>query len=164
MIYCIDSTISISSDPAGLAYGGVCSEYTFDYSIERQKLKNEGPTPEGSYWIEVDERRSSRTSKYSHILLRKGWGDYSWSLHPEGSTQTYGRGGFFIHGGFNWGSAGCIDIKEGDVRLNEFLSGQCDCYIPVKVNYVVKQNKLSEKEVTWHYTMAPPLCGLPYVR
>ena len=144
------------------AFGGVRSEYTFDYSAERQQIKDEGPTPEGAYWIEVNERRSARTSKYSHILLRKGWGDFSWSLHPDGSTQTYGRGGFFIHGGFNWGSAGCIDIKEGDAKLKDFLSGLCDCYVPVKVNYVVKQNKLSEREVTWHYTIAP--YGVPYIR
>ena len=144
------------------ALGGVKSEYTFDYSAERQKMKNEGPTPEGAYWIEVNERRSAKTSKYSHILLRRGWGDFSWSLHAEESTQTYGRGGFFIHGGLNWGSAGCIDIKEGDVKLNEFLFGLCDCYVPVKVNYVVKQNKLSEKEITWHYTIAP--YGVPYIR
>ena len=82
----------------------------------------------------------------------------------SGTDQTgaYGRGGFFIHGGFNWGSAGCIDIKEGDAKLNEFLSGLCDCYVPVKVNYVVKQNKLSEREVTWYYTIAP--YGVPYIR
>ena len=62
----------------------------------------------------------------------------------------------------NWGSAGCIDIKEGDAKLNEFLSGLCDCYIPVKVNYAVNQNKLSEREITWHYTIAP--YGVPFIR
>ena len=38
----------------------------------------------------------------------------------------------------------------------------CDCYIPVKVNYAVKQNKLSEREITWHYTIAP--YGVPFIR
>lgn len=144
------------------SFGGVQSEYTFDYSVEKQKIKNVGPTPEGSYWIEVDERRSAKTSKFSHIILHKGWGNYSWSLHHEASTQTYGRSGFFIHGGSNWGSAGCIDIKGGDIKLNEFLSGQCNCYVPVTVKYAIKQNKLLEKEVTWYYTTPP--YGFPYVR
>ena len=158
----ITSWVSSEKILGSPAFGGIYTEYTFDYSAKRQHIKNEGPTPEGTYWIEVNEKRSARTSTYSHVIKRKGWGDFSWSLHPDESTQTFGRGGFFIHGGFNWGSAGCIDIKEGDAKLNEFLSGLCDCYIPVKVNYAVKQNKLSEREITWHYTIA--LYGVPFIR
>ena len=115
-----------------------------------------GPLPEGNYWIEVDEKRNWWTSKFSHIVERKAWGDYSWSLHPESSTETFGRGGFFIHGGDNWGSNGCIDIKSGDQKLKTFLDGLCDCHIPVKVTYSVQLNKLSEKEVTWVNHPIPP--------
>ena len=148
--------------PWGSIYGGIITEYSFDYSVDKQKIKSVGPTPEGNYWIEVNEQRNYRTSKYSHIVLRKGWGDYSWSLHPEASTQTYGRSGFFIHGGENWGSAGCIDIKSGDRQLKTFLDGLCDCYVPVKVKYSVKSNKLSEKETTWINVPSPQ--GYPFVR
>ena len=42
------------------------------------------------------------------------------------------------------------------------FSVPCDCYIPVKVNYAVNQNKLSEREITWHYTIAP--YGVPFIR
>ena len=34
--------------------------------------------------------------------------------------------------------------------------------IEIKVNYAVKQNKLSEREITWHYTIAP--YGVSFIR
>ncbi len=153
------STIKILGSPA---LGGIDSEYTSDYSASRQKLRNEGPLPVGAYWIDVDEKRSAGTSKYSHIILYKAWGSYSWSLHPEAGTQTHGRSGFFIHGGLNWGSAGCIDIKSGDVKFNDFLKGLCKCYIPIIVKYELQQDKKTEREITWHYNLAP--YNVPYVR
>ena len=110
----------------------------------------------------ADEKRSAGTSKYSHIILYKAWGSYSWSLHPEAGTQTHGRSGFFIHGGLNWGSAGCIDIKSGDVKFNDFLKGLCKCYIPIIVKYELQQDKKTEREITWHYNLAP--YNVPYVR
>ncbi|WP_162629258.1 DUF2778 domain-containing protein [Moritella yayanosii] len=45
------------------------------------------------------------------------WGDWRIRLYPEKNTKTFGRDGFFIHGGDINGSAGCIDIGGG--RINE---------------------------------------------
>jgi hypothetical protein len=44
-----------------------------------------------------------------------GWGHKRVELHPDSSTQTYGRGNFFIHGGWSPGSGGCITLCERDV-------------------------------------------------
>ncbi len=118
----------------------VKKNYTFSYTKERQKKHNIGPIPEGQYWLAVNEKRCKSTSKYSHIIKKSAWGDYSWSLHIDNDTETYQRDGFFIHGGNSWGSAGCIDIKNGDKDLNVFLSGLCDCFIPVNVHYSIDQN------------------------
>jgi hypothetical protein len=119
----------------------------FDYSVERQKLRDVGPVPAGEYYIEKCEERSASTSPYSHIVKRSAWGDYSWSLHAEPTTQTYGRNGFFIHGGSRWGSKGCIDLESGDTQFHNLLKGigVCGCcYIPVTVKYTVQQATKSD--------------------
>ena len=123
--------------------------YKFDYGKERQKIKNVGPTPEGMYYILVNEKRTKRNSVRTHTLRHAGWGDYGWSLHPEPRTETYGRSGFFIHGGSEWGSAGCIDLTTGDAALSTFLDGLCDCYIPVIVKYAVEENTISATYTDW---------------
>lgn len=118
--------------------------YEFNYSKERQKIKNVGPIPEGTYYILANEKRTKWNSVRTHILRHPWWGDYGWSLHPEPRTETYGRRGFFIHGGSEWGSAGCIDLTNGDSVLSAFLDGLCDCYIPVIVEYAVEKNTIFE--------------------
>ena len=48
---------------------------------------------------------------------RQSWdrrvGRYRITIHPLPLTACYGRGGFFIHGGEEFGSAGCIDLAYG---------------------------------------------------
>ena len=41
------------------------------------------------------------------------WGRYRITIHPLALTVCFGRGGFFIHGGEEFGSAGCIDLAYG---------------------------------------------------
>ena len=78
------------------------------------------------------------------------WGSYSWPLHPDPGTQTYGRSKFNIHGGTSWGSAGCIDLKGNDSALAGFLTevlteNCCCCYIPVKVAYAKRYVTKTER-------------------
>ncbi len=122
----------------------------FNYSKEYQKIKNKGPIPEGEYWFHVGYVRSARTSFLSHIVKHKGWGNYSWSLQSEFLTNSYDRGGFFIHGGTEWGSAGCIDIKNGDKKLFKYLDGLCNCYVLVKVKYLHSEIETTEEYTTAH--------------
>lgn len=94
----------------------------FDYSTERQKLKDIGPIPEGTYYIKTDATqyydRLSNTQKILGELGRGKWpgGTDSWGRVRTdifGGTNVYGRSGFTIHGGTTRGSAGCIDISGG---------------------------------------------------
>jgi RHS repeat-associated protein len=140
-----NTPLTLVTDKFGRIIGTrVTYNYEFDYSKERQKIRDVGPTPEGTYYILVNEKRTKWNSVRTHILRHAGWGDYGWSLHPEPNTETYGRSGFFIHGGSEWGSAGCIDLTNGDEKLSRFLEGLCNCYIPVVVKYVVDRNTISE--------------------
>ena len=47
------------------------------------------------------------------------WGESRARLGPSKETQTYGRDDFSIHGGWNLGSAGCIDMTG---QTNAFTS------------------------------------------
>ena len=121
----------------------------FDYSIERQKLKGIGGIPEGIYYIDIKEKRFPQKSPISHVVRNNAWGVCSWVLHKETETETYGRSGFFIHGGNAFGSAGCIDVKEGDSQLEYFLNhlhGKGKFYI--YVHYRQKEELIIDKVKT----------------
>ena len=101
-------------------------------SHEYQNLKDTGPIPEGTY--------VARQEKLQYITLPDAvlgvaaivgeqigsWPGsyYSWGssrvwLEPSKETNTYGRDDFSIHGGWNLGSAGCIDMTG---QINAFTS------------------------------------------
>ncbi|AXV76564.1 MULTISPECIES: tlde1 domain-containing protein [Ralstonia solanacearum species complex] len=97
-----------------------------------------GPIPEGEYWIQPSELQENAWYRFRNT--RTGWGDYWITIHPHPSTPTYDRGGFFIHGGKNPGSAGCIDLASHMNRfveaLQKELAGNTKCYIPLTVRYL----------------------------
>lgn len=112
----------------------------FDYSKERQTLTSQGPIPEGSYWINPNEigynwggvfRRTTRWSQ-------SAWGSYRVTIHPARKTNTHCRGGFFIHGGRDRGSSGCIDltsnIEQFAADLKKYTGGGA-CSVPLQVIY-----------------------------
>lgn len=96
----------------GETYRAVSGRHTragFDYSVDRQRLPNEGPIPEGTYWVAPSELWDNAWYKAAPT---SAWGNYRLTIHPFPETETYGRGGFFIHGGRVPGSAGCIDLWQ----------------------------------------------------
>ncbi|WP_083380147.1 tlde1 domain-containing protein [Paraburkholderia fungorum] len=108
----------------------------FDYSPARQHESSEGPIPPGRYWIEPSQMW---TNHWYNIAPRGAWGDHRITIHVFPGTATFGRGGFFIHGGSHAGSAGCINLHS---RMEDFVrdleaatAGSPDCYIPLTVSY-----------------------------
>lgn len=122
------------------ARSGKSEQGIFNYGTAQQKKKNYGPIPEGLYYVIPDEywERDFLTDAYSAIQgmpwtapldleldydeaaamqgevqrHRQAWGNERLSIHAERSTRTHGRDGFFIHGGTDWGSIGCIDLTS----------------------------------------------------
>lgn len=93
--------------PAELAkYGAVSGLPPYDCSPEGQQQANKGPIPEGIYWIRPDEMEATR------FIDQDSWGPYRIPIHAFLSTVTFGRGGFYIHGGSVEGSLGCIDLVD----------------------------------------------------
>jgi hypothetical protein len=108
-----------------------------DYSPERQRMRGEGPIPEGRYWITPSEIWEAGIINWI-IGRTTAWGNFRISIHPYPDTDTFGRGGFFIHGGSEPGSAGCIDLTDQmDKFIQDLRSGvsESSCHIPLTVEY-----------------------------
>jgi Domain of unknown function (DUF4157)/Protein of unknown function (DUF2778) len=107
----------------------------FDYSAERQHLERVGPIPEGSYWLDPRELRNLAIQGLLSAYAA-AWGSHRITIHPFDTTHTFGRGGFFIHGGTVPGSAGCIDLTTNVARFAALISavppGQ---KVKLRVNY-----------------------------
>lgn len=111
----------------------------FSYSNGHQKIPNQGPIPEGEYWIQPSELWENNWIKSVIRTPRSAWGNFRIAIHPYPRTETHQRGGFFIHGGATPGSAGCIDLTSNmDAfvkQLKEELQGHPECFIPLTVPY-----------------------------
>ncbi len=82
-------------------------------NVTDRTLKGKGPIPFGLYLLYPSE-----ISKTNFIRKFLGdWGEYRVPLHPTSGTDTFGRGGFFLHGGKRPGSAGCVDVGAQDIEL-----------------------------------------------
>jgi len=124
------------------AVSGKPNKGKFDYSIERQRLANQGPIPSGAYWISPVDIWENSLVKSILRSPRSSWGDYRVTVRVTPGTQTYSRGGFFIHGGESSdipGSAGCIDLTNA---MNQFIKdlkslpdNSKECFIPLTVEY-----------------------------
>jgi uncharacterized protein (TIGR02594 family) len=108
----------------------------FDYSALRQQEHSTGPIPAGRYWLQPSQMW---TNRWYSLAPRTAWGDHRLTIHVFPGTQTFGRGGFFIHGGTHTGSAGCINLHSGMedfVRdLKAATAKSPECYIPLTVEY-----------------------------
>ena len=78
------------------------------------EIKDRGPIPPGTYIMNP----KNVTPNGPNTLLSGDWGVMRVSLIPTADTNTFGRSGFYIHGGFSPGSAGCIDLgTPTDLRV-----------------------------------------------
>jgi hypothetical protein len=77
-----------------------------------------GPIPTGTYNIFPKELSDSAIVGDILRQVKGDWGDWRVRLHPTSSLKTIdgkiiNRDNFFLHGGWQEGSAGCIDIGGG---------------------------------------------------
>ncbi len=76
-----------------------------------------GPIPEGEYSLDPKEISEVRGSRYMWRRLRGDWGNFRVPAQPVPGTETFGRSGFFVHGGDTPGSKGCVDVGDQDAVL-----------------------------------------------
>jgi hypothetical protein len=113
----------------------------FNYTPEHQKTPNGGPIPEGTYWINPNE--IWELEWYDFWTNENAWGKYRVTIHPFRTTVAHGRGGFFIHGGKNPGSIGCIDLTSNITQFvrdleKEGARRKCQIHLTVKYEVDVK--------------------------
>jgi len=100
--------------------------------------------------------------RFEKIWRNSAWGQNRMRISergkgPDGKTvinmsTVYGRGGFFIHGGINKFSSGCIDLSEDMAQFHEFWvkkwleakmpSGKVSLYVNYRDNDMKKMSKL----------------------
>jgi RHS repeat-associated protein len=108
-----------------------------------ERMANKGPIPRGKYEIypsQIDNpsfwrdfRRNFRDERHEG---GGDWGDWRVRIYPLPGTERFGRTGFYLHGGYWDGSAGCIDIGGGVFghdKLLEDLQRDPDNKIPLLV-------------------------------
>lgn len=90
-------------------------------AVDDQDKKEFGPLPEGEYVVQVDETLDYEDSNglwdtIKWKLKSSRWGYIATPLEQvEG--ESFDRGSFYIHGGKEVGTAGCIELN-GDLNKN----------------------------------------------
>jgi hypothetical protein len=140
-------SLAFSIPGKAFQYPAVSGKLHGDFSVAAQKDRNLGPIPAGSYWIDPAQlwtagpiRDWLARNTGPGRLAWSGWGEHRVTIHPLPFTQTFGRGGFFIHGGDHQGSGGCIHVTGAGMErfvgeLKTALSGLPACSIPLTVTY-----------------------------
>ena len=107
-------------------------------SPQYQNKKDTGPIPAGTYVARKKDFQNrddyGPIKKYtSWPGGERGWGKHRVWLEPSKEVDTYGRGGFSIHGGEEPGSEGCIDLtSEMPAFADWFKKNGKDLIIKVK--------------------------------
>ena len=110
---------------------------------QHQLRRDHGPLPRGEYAIRVGaiqeiqdwEDLAGRLGIPNWRGGRPSWGNYRAWLTPKPETQTYGRGGFAIHGGSSPGSAGCIDLTDSMDDFADLMRALGQDQVDVMVDY-----------------------------
>ena len=107
-----------------------------------QNKANVGPIPEGTYWIHPDEIKELTDNPWARFpggavyeSDLAAWGHYRAPLHPDPSTDTHGRSGFYLHGGTMIGSQGCIDVGPVNESILAMLKERGCKKVKVVVKY-----------------------------
>ena len=98
-------------------------------SPKYQSVKDKGTIPEGTYVARHEKLQF--ITPYGLVLGVANAGTwpgslYSWGgsrvrLEPSQQTDTYNRSGFYIHGGWEPGSIGCIDLTNNMEQFTEWF-------------------------------------------
>ena len=108
-----------------------------------EQTADKGPLPRGKYEIypsQIDNPSLMDDLRRNFLNERAegggDWGDWRVRIYPLPGTNRFGRTGFYLHGGYLNGLAGCIDIGGGifgNDKLLKDLLGDPNNKIPLIV-------------------------------
>jgi hypothetical protein len=151
------------------------------------KDKNMGPTPPGNYvlgslesrkggkatiskfkatWLAIKDGSSGKWNDSTQdfnadtIYSQISWGNFRSPVIAAKGTNTFGRGGFYLHGGTIPGSHGCIDLTDNMDDFAKFygtwLAGTKKNSIALTVDYGAKNEIVKD---VWEATSTTPTTG-----
>jgi len=97
-----------------------------------QMAANFGPIPSGKYHVRTIQVQDMPKSKWDE------WGRSRVAIHPDKGTETHERSGFYIHGGKEPGSSGCIDLAPNAKPFFDRLKKYKNVRLPLNVSYKCK--------------------------
>jgi hypothetical protein len=133
--------------------GAALEDGSFEYSLERQAEKDQGPLPEGEYTVNPSAIQNWSDLSFvqkTAAIIRKGtwpggpiaWGSHRVWINPYEVDVTHPvtgekvrRTGFTIHGGSIPGSVGCIDLSTQDKAFFRKLRQSNQAAIKLIVRY-----------------------------
>ena len=128
-----------------VSWGANSGKFTpFDPS--KQNIKDKGPTVEGKYMINpasIDVRKNHEKPDDTYGKIRS-WGPERVQMIPDIDTEKrikgFGRiGQFFIHGGYDIGTGGCIEIadySEEQIKEGKFFEHLRNYGKPIEVRVI----------------------------
>lgn len=140
---------------------------TFNYSEENQRKSGVGGLPSGLYYINKSELQLwADVPLWNQAVSSTGlggewkggeyaWGRQRWWLQTDDKNTAnklseYNRGGFTIHGGATWGSAGCVDLSNGMTGFTREIMSRFGEKVYLNVDYTTPVLKLlSTDGNTW---------------
>lgn len=107
-----------------------------------QNVVDKGSISEGTYYANQSGRQFIDPINAAVGIIGRGkwsktipaWGLRRVWIEPDKNTNTYGRDGFSIHGGWEKGSASCIDIPWQTDKLWDYMD-DCQEQVSVYVKY-----------------------------
>ena len=67
-------------------------------------------------------------------------------MHPDEDTDIRERSGFFVHGGYEFNTKGCIDLQRGDTAFQKYFVSTKLPLIYIYVSYEKERVKIQERK------------------
>ena len=98
-----------------------------------QNITDQGPIPEGEYSFKNSNWKTQTLARQAYnILIGNGdWGSQNVPLDVVDNNNST-RSGFYLHGGFSKGSAGCIDAGSNINRIYRLTIRQTTTIVTVQ--------------------------------
>lgn len=129
-------TLTLFADDGTVKWQGSATSGRPGATSADQRRESFGPIPEGTYATgRIFNEHGAEKMVFRVRTLFRDYGDFRTPLTPVSGTDLQGRTGhFWLHGGSEPGSAGCIDVGMRDASLFTLLK-QIGAPVPVVVAY-----------------------------
>ena len=131
------SRVTISDDSGKEVLNCSATSGVPGYYPGQMWVRDFGPIPEGLYFLDPSPGQMSYVEGLRRLgrdIIAGDYGRIRVPLTPAEGTNTFGRDGFYLHGGRREGTKGCIDVGSCDRKIYDMLKTHTT-RVPVRVKY-----------------------------